>query len=419
MIKNKVGIIGLGYVGLPLSLAFARAKFDVYGFDIDKKKIKILNNKKSYIKHIANNTIAKYINKSLFVSNDFEDIAKVKLIILCLPTPLKKNKVPDLSFIKITLKNILNFLKPGQIISLESSTYPGTTDEIIVEPLMKKFDVGKNFFVIYSPERENPGDKVSIESIPKVISGFSKKCLSKGIKLYSEVFNNLIPVKNLKTAEMTKLLENIYRSVNIGLINEMKIISKKFGLDIYEVINAAKSKPFGFKAFYPGPGVGGHCIPVDPFYLTKKKKKMGVDTKFIRLAGNINETMPDWITKKVIKLIPKKNNNKILIIGVAYKKNVDDYRESPILKIMKLLEKRKYNIDYHDPFIPKLTKTRKYVLNKKSIILKINNIIKYDCIIIGTDHDKVDYKKLKKYSKLIIDLRGKFIEDKKEKIFCL
>ena len=418
MKKYKIGIIGLGYVGLPLALSFAKKNSLVFGFDVDREKINELNKGKSYIKHIPNSEINKRINKNFFVFDSFENIKKMDFIALCLPTPVSTKKIPDLSYIKITLKKILKFLKKNQTLSLESSSYPGTTREIIVNELKSKFKIGQNFHVIYSPERENPGSNFKIEKIPKIIGGYSQKCLSKGKKFYALIFKKLVSVSDLETAEMTKLLENIYRSVNIGLINEMKIISKTFKVNIYEIIKAAKTKPFGFQPFYPGPGVGGHCIPVDPFYLTWKAKKLGTTTKFIKLAGSINDKMPNWIIRQINKTI-KKKKKKILILGIAYKKNVDDYRESPILKIIDILEKQKNYVEYYDPYIPLLKKTRKYNFKKKSIQLKFNKLKLYDVVIVGTDHDKLNYKKIKKFSKLIIDLRGRYSNQKERKVICL
>jgi UDP-N-acetyl-D-glucosamine dehydrogenase len=303
-------------------------------------------------------------------------------------------------------------------LSLESSTYPGTTKEIIINKLNSKFNIGKNFFVVYSPEREDPGSKFKLEKIPKIVSGYSKKCLIKAKKFYGLIFKELVSVSSLETAEMTKLLENIYRSVNIGLINEMKMISETFNVNIYEIIKAANTKPFGFQAFYPGPGVGGHCIPVDPFYLTWKAKKLGINTKFIKIAGKINDEITNWIIDKV-NLIIKKKRKKLLVIGVAYKKNVDDYRESPILKIINKLEKRENIVDYYDPFIPVIKKTRKYNFNKRSSKLNFKKLSQYDAVIVGTDHDIIDYNNLRKYSKLIIDLRGRYSSIKAKKIICL
>ena len=419
MKKYKIAVIGLGYVGLPLALSFSGKKNSlVFGFDIDKNKTTKLQKGHSYIKHISNSKIRKRINKNFFVYNSFEKIKEVDFIALCLPTPISANKTPDLSYIKNTLSTIFKYLKKNQTLSLESSTYPGTTKEIIVNILKKKFNVGNNFFVVYSPERENPGSHFKLEKIPKIISGYSNNCLKKANKYYGLIFDKLVSVKSLETAEMTKLLENIYRSVNIGLINEMKIISKTFKVNIYDIIRAADTKPFGFQAFYPGPGVGGHCIPVDPFYLTWKAKQLGLNTKFIKLAGEINDEMPKWIVKNISKIITKKKK-KLLIIGIAYKKNVDDLRESPILNIINKLEKQKNHVEYYDPFVPKLSKTRKFNFDKRSINLSFNKIKKFDAVIIGTDHDKINYNKIKKFSKLIIDLRGRYASQNERKIICL
>jgi len=419
MKKIKIGIIGLGYVGLPLALSFcSKRNVLVYGFDIDTNKLSNLISGKSYIKHVSNKDIKKKINKNFFVYDEFEKIKELDFIVFCLPTPLTNKKVPDLSYISYTLKKIFKYLRKNQTLSLESSTYPGTTKEIIINKLNSKFNIGKNFFVVYSPEREDPGSKFKLEKIPKIVSGYSKKCLIKAKKFYGLIFKELVSVSSLETAEMTKLLENIYRSVNIGLINEMKMISETFNVNIYEIIKAANTKPFGFQAFYPGPGVGGHCIPVDPFYLTWKAKKLGINTKFIKIAGKINDEITNWIIDKV-NLIIKKKRKKLLVIGVAYKKNVDDYRESPILKIINKLEKRENIVDYYDPFIPVIKKTRKYNFNKRSSKLNFKKLSQYDAVIVGTDHDIIDYNNLRKYSKLIIDLRGRYSSIKAKKIICL
>ena len=414
--KVKVGIIGMGYVGLPLAKSFVEKNIDTYGFDIDQKKITNLRKSISYINYFAHKEIKKMNKKKFTPTVDFSLISKMDLIILCLPTPIKKNKSPDMSYILSSLKTILPFLKENQVLSLESTTYPGTCEEVILPLLNKKFNVGKNFYLVYSPEREDPGNKkYSLLKIPKVLGGLTKNCKLLGEKFYSLLGIKLIIVNDLKTAEFTKLLENIYRSVNIGLINEMKNICSKMGINIFNAIEAAGTKPFGFQKFYPGPGYGGHCIPIDPFLLAWKAKKSGADAKFIRLSGTINERMPIKISKKIISYCQRKNEKNILIIGMAYKKNVDDLRESPSLRIMDILEKNNLKINYHDPYIKELPKTRKFKIRKKSITLT-KKILNKCIVLIVTDHDNIDYNFIKKNSKYIFDCRGRYKKDYKRKI---
>ena len=411
-IKKKtiiVGIVGLGYVGLPLAKTFIRNQVKVYGFDTDKNKIKMLINGKSYINYLKNKDILNMRNK-LEPFSSFEKIYDCDAIILCLPTPIKKNKSPEMKYIENSLKNIQKYLREGQILSLESTTYPGTTEEVIM-PYLKKFTIGKNFFLVYSPEREDPGNKkYSNEKIPKVIGGITKNCLSIGHKLYQLMGTNIIKVSSVRIAEMTKLLENIYRSVNIGLVNELKLLCKKMNLNIFEIINTAKTKPFGFQAFYPGPGYGGHCIPIDPFLLSWKAKKYNFETDFIKLSGKINERMPNYICKKIIKFLQKerKKKKKCLIIGVAYKKNVDDMRESPSIKIIEILEKNKIHCDFHDPYIKTIKQLRNYKKIKYSVELKKVNLKTYNAVVIATDHDKLNYRFLQRNSKKIFDCRGRY-----------
>ena len=414
--KVKVGIIGMGYVGLPLAKSFVEKNIDTYGFDIDQKKITCLRKSISYINYFAHKEIKKMNKKKFTPTTDFSLISEMDLIIMCLPTPIKKNKSPDMFYILSSLKTILPFLKENQVLSLESTTYPGTCEEVILPLLNKKFNVGKNFYLVYSPEREDPGNKkYSLLKIPKVLGGLTKNCKLLGEKFYSLLGIKLITVNDLKTAEFTKLLENIYRSVNIGLINEMKNICSKMGINIFDAIEAAGTKPFGFQKFYPGPGYGGHCIPIDPFILAWKAKKSGADAKFIRLSGTINERMPIKISKKIISYCQRKNEKNILIIGMAYKKNVDDLRESPSLRIMDILEKNNLKINYHDPYIKELPKTRKFKIRKKSITLT-KKILNKCIVLIVTDHDNIDYDFIKKNSKYIFDCRGRYKKDYKGKI---
>ena len=415
--KNlKVGVIGLGYVGLPLALSFCRKGIEVIGFEINKSIVNLIRNGKSHIKHINSLDIEKYNNsKKLVVNNTFEDIRKVDAILVCVPTPLTTKREPDLSYIINTINEIGKFLKEGQILSLESTTYPGTTDEVI-KPLIESygFKIGKNFFLNYSPEREDPGNKLfKSYEIPKVIGGDSKYCSLIGRKLYEIVNKEVVIVSSTKAAEMTKLLENVYRAVNIALVNEIKMFTDKIDIDIHEIINAASTKPFGFKPFYPGPGVGGHCIPIDPIYLSwKSNKDFGLPIKFVALAEEINSRMPNYVLKKTKEALQKKSllieNCKILILGISYKKNIDDFRESPSIEIINNLLNIGASVSYSDPYIPEFTKLNKNNFNQKSLNINIENLKKQDCIILLTDHDSYDYTMLQKYCKLIIDTKGKF-----------
>ena len=408
-----VSIVGLGYVGLPLALRFTEKGFNVMGFDIDQSKIDHIESGTSYINYIRNDAITAAVNDGLNVTTDFQKISDVDVIIICVPTPLSDNKEPDLSYIKSTLQSILPYLKKGQAVSLESTTYPGTTEEELVVPFQEKgFSVGENLFVLYSPEREDPGNKdYSTATIPKIVSGQTQNCLEIAECLYGDIVTKVVPVSSTKAAEMTKLLENIHRAVNIGLVNEMKMVADKMDIDIFEVIEAAATKPFGFTAYYPGPGLGGHCIPIDPFYLTWKAKQSGIDTKFIELAGEINTGMSEWVIDKMKSALQDRGlnpkNATILVLGVAYKKNVDDLRESPALDIIEKLLVQDMFVDYHDPFLPSLPKTRKYDLKLNSIELTAEYLQKIDCILLITDHDNIDYNLLIDSGKLIIDTRGR------------
>ena len=409
----KIAVIGLGYVGLPLALQFVKRKFMVIGYDIDVKKIKLLNNNKSYIKHIKSKTIKKSKNRINY-TNKISKLNFADIIILCLPTPLKENFNPDLSHIKNTMQKMISYLGKGKLIILESSTYPGSTKELMI-PFLKKFNIGEDFFLGYSPEREDPNNKkFKIESITKICGGYSSNCLGLTVSLYNKIIKKVFKVSNIETAEFVKLYENIYRSVNIGLVNELKIVSKKLKLDIYEIIKAAKTKPFGFQPFYPGPGVGGHCIPVDPYYLSWVAKKNKIKTNLIYQAGKINSMMPNWIISNIMK---GRNIRKVLIIGVAYKNDVDDTRESPAIDFIKYLSKKKIHVDFFDPNV-KILKSRK--LKKNYYSKKINSEIlkKYNCVIILANHSNINYNLINKYSNLIIDTRNVY-KNEKDKIIKL
>ena len=413
-IKNKkavIGVIGLGYVGLPLCEILLKRGFKVIGYDIDKKKINDLLNKKIYITNFNPINIFKKINKKFLVHKVDHTVSELDIIILCVPTPLKNN-VPDLSPLKNSMKSINKYLTQNQTLIIESSTYPGTTEFLHQKYIKKKFNIGKNFFIGYSPEREDPGNKqFNISNTTKIVSGISKNCLKIVNFFYKTCVNRTHIVSSVEVAEFTKLYENTYRNINIALANEAKILSEKLNLNIFEIINAAKTKPFGFQAFYPGPGIGGHCIPVDPIYLSWLAKSKGVKTDFINLAAKINNSMPLWI----IKIIKKKlnlnnkefNRKKFLLIGAAYKKNVNDLRESPILKIINYFTKNKISFDYNDEFIKKI-ETKKFKSKFYSVKLNSDLIKKYDIIILLTDHDYINSKLLLKNSKIIFDLRNFF-----------
>jgi|TARA_B110000879_G_C11174205_1_gene515100 UDP-N-acetyl-D-glucosamine dehydrogenase len=411
-----IGIIGMGYVGIPLFLRFAAEGYKVIGFDIDKEKVEMLNRGESYIKHVKSRDIKQAITNGFESSFNLEKIFDVDAVILCLPTPLNEDNSPDLSYIINSMDAIKPYLRKGQLISLESTTYPGTTEEELYPRIQEMgLQTGENFFLSYSPEREDPGNPdFNPKNIPKIVSGFSSNCLDIALALYGSVVDKVIPMSSLRTAEMTKLLENIYRAVNIGLINEMKMVADAMEIDIHEVISGAATKPFGFKPFFPGPGLGGHCIPIDPFYLTWKAKKVGVDSKFIELAGEVNTNMPLWVVSKIEKALNNINidiqDSKILILGLAYKKNIDDVRESPAVELLSILAKKVNLVDYSDPYVKDFPKMRKYAFNKSSIDLTSTNLKKYDVVLLATDHDNFDYKLIEDSSNLIVDTRGVFLE---------
>lgn len=420
----KVGIIGLGYVGLPLGLEFALKGFDVIGFDIDPRKIPFLMSGKSYIKHIQASRIKAAVDSGKFIAvNDFARLPEVDAIIICVPTPLNENREPDMSFIVNTAETISKYLRKGQLVTLESTTYPGTTEEIL-QPLFenapiiqkvsdKKFQLGKDFYLAFSPEREDPNNpNFNTSTIPKVIGGATKKCVKIAKALYDNVIVKTVPVSSPKVAEATKLVENIYRSVNIALVNELKMVFDRMGIDVWEVIAAASTKPFGFNPFYPGPGLGGHCIPIDPFYLTWKARAYEINTKFIELAGEINTYMPYYVVENAAKFLNEHkkplNGSKILILGASYKKDIDDMRESPSLRLIQLFERKGCKVDYNDPYVPKLYKMRKYSYTMKSVKLTAENLKKYDLLVLSTDHTDYDYKFIYKNSNLILDTRNAF-----------
>ena len=409
--KNKaiIGVIGLGYVGLPLCSALLEQKFKVYGFDKDKNRLKLLRKGKVYLPNLKPDLIKK--NKLRFyISQINKNINNCDIILICVPTPVDNKKNPDLNPIKKSVNSILPYLKKGQLIILESSTYPGTTNDLIANKLEKKFLIGKNFFIGYSPEREDPGNKkFNLKNTPKITSGLTTNCKEITNYFYKTIVKTIIPVSSVETAEFTKLYENSFRSINIALANEAKMLCNEINIDINEVIDAAKSKPFGFNAFYPGPGVGGHCIPVDPLYLSWVAKKNKLKMDFINLAGKINDQMPKWIFLNIKKEFNKKKNlkPKILLIGIAYKKDVGDYRESPSLKLIKIFIKNKINFSYHDQYVKKID-TKEFKNKFKSIKLNKITIKKFDSIVIMTDHSYLDKNLIKKNAKLIFDTRNFF-----------
>ncbi len=417
--KNfTVGIVGLGYVGLPICERFVSSGIKVVGVDSDQKKINLLKKGISYIKSpkLSNFKYFYYNKKNL--SNHYKVLKKCDTILICLPTPLKNLK-PDMSFIINCVENLKKIIRPFQIIILESTVYPGATLEMFRKFENKELFFGKNFFLGFSPERENPGDKnFSYANTPKLISGYSKLCLNLIDFVYAPIVKKRIKAKNIESAELSKLLENMYRSVNIGLVNELKIICDKLKIDIFDVIKLAATKNFGFQKFVPGPGLGGHCIPIDPFYLSWASKKKGYDPKFISLAGRLNSSIPSWVVKKVLKNIPLKKP-KILLLGVSYKKNIDDDRESPIFEIMKILRKKKISFYYSDPYFKKIRKGRQNKIMMKSIKINKSNLKKFDAVILVSDHDLFDYKLIANNSKIIFDTRGRYKEyNYKNIIYC-
>lgn len=420
--QARVGVIGLGYVGLPLALLYAGQKFSVTGFDIDQDKVGALKNGKSYIYRIPEAEIQEARAKGLTATSEFSQLAEMDAIIICVPTPLNEYHEPDLSFITNTAHSIAPHLRAGQLVVLESTTYPGTTEEVLV-PILEKENrnglraarcsrsaaVTEEFFVVFSPEREDPGNTtVARQDIPKVIGGLDPRGADLAAALYGSIFHRTVQVSSPAAAEMTKLLENIYRCVNIALVNELKLLSLRMGLDIWEVIEAASTKPFGFQPFYPGPGLGGHCIPVDPFYLSWKAKEWDFRTRFIELAGEINVGMPYHVVTSVASALnwQKKalNGARVLILGVAYKKDIDDLRESPALTIIELLQKEGAKVSYNDPYIPMVGKGRKYDLQMRSSPLE--KLDDYDCVLIVTDHSAYDYAKVVEEAQLVVDTRN-------------
>src|SRR5215467_1725531 len=412
----KISVVGLGYVGLPLSMQFAKSCSEVVGIDVDPKKVELLSNGQSYIKHIEQSAIAELVaGGKFFPSTDFSLIKEVEAVIICVPTPLTKNREPDISFVLETGRTIAPYLSKGALVVLESTTYPGTTDTDLRAVLEEGsgMKAGKDFHLAFSPEREDPANEQSkVKSIPKVVGGYTPTCLDRAMALYGQAIDTLVPVSSCGVAEATKLLENIFRSVNIALVNELKVVYAAMGIDIWEVIEAAKTKPFGFMAFYPGPGLGGHCIPIDPFYLTWKAREYGKHTRFIELAGEINTAMPEHVVHRVADALNARNKavkgSRVLILGLAYKPNVDDDRESPSYVLMDLLSERGAELEYYDPFVPviKLTREHPQFAGRKSVEWNRAAIENFDVVLIATNHSSVNYQELADWAQCIVDTRN-------------
>ena len=410
-----IGIVGLGYVGLPLSLTYAEVGYRVLGLDIDQSKANAINEGKSYIEHIDSERVAQASQEQRFeATSDFARAAQADALILCVPTPLNQYREPDLSFIRATMAALLPYLRVGQVLSLESTTYPGTTEEEL-RPLIEQrgFTVGKDVFLVYSPEREDPGNPhFNTATIPKVMGGSTAACSEVGVALYEQAIAEVVAVSSTRAAEMTKLLENIHRAVNIGLMNELKPLADRMGIDLYEVIRAAATKPFGFVPYYPGPGLGGHCIPIDPFYLTWKAREFGMHTRFIELAGEINSAMPAYVVEKTMDALNEVGKSlkgsKVLVLGISYKKNVDDMRESPSVELMEILKAKGAELAYSDPFFPTFPKMRKHQFELQSVDLSADAVASFDVVLLATDHDAFDYELIASYSQLLIDSRGRF-----------
>lgn len=407
-----VGIVGLGYVGLPLVLRFTEVGFRVVGFDIDAPKVAMLNAGQSTIEHISNDSLARACADGFEATDDFARAADVDVLILCVPTPLNKYREPDLSYVINTVESLLPHIRAGQLMSLESTTYPGTTtEELATRIAARGFTVGDDYFLIYSPEREDPANPdFTTRTIPKVCGGETPACLAAGVALYGEVIDRVVPVSSTQVAELTKLLENIHRAVNIGLVNEMKVVADKMGINIREVIDAAATKPFGFVPYYPGPGLGGHCIPIDPFYLTWKAREYGVSTRFIELAGEVNGAMPDYVVDKIKMALNDRfrsvRGSKILVLGIAYKPNVDDVRESPSVFIMERLRDLGADIAYHDPHVARFPKMREHFFDLDSVELSAEALASYDCVLVATNHERIDFEAVRQHATLIVDTRG-------------
>jgi UDP-N-acetyl-D-glucosamine dehydrogenase len=407
-----IGIVGLGYVGLPLLLRFADAGYKVLGLDVDRSKVDKFNRGRSYIEHISGQRIECARGGGAEASTDFSRAAEADALIICVPTPLNAYREPDLSYVLTTVEALVPHMRTGQLLSLESTTYPGTTEEELLPRLQARgWTVGEDVFLVFSPEREDPGNpEFDTRTIPKICGGTTPACLQAGLALYRVAIDTVVPVSSTRAAELTKLLENIHRAVNIGLVNEMKIIADRMQIDIHEVIRAAATKPFGFTAYFPGPGLGGHCIPIDPFYLTWKARQFGLHTRFIELAGEINSDMPKWVVDKVGEALNQRGlaikGSKILVLGIAYKRNVDDMRESPSVQLMELLRSKGAEIAYSDPHVPHFPAMREHHFDLDSVVLSAETVAEFDVVLLATDHTAFDYPMILDSARLIVDTRG-------------
>ena len=418
----KIGIIGLGYVGLPLVIQFAKSGAQVLGIDLDSKKIDAIKKGRSYIKHISSEEVRNQIDKGrVEATTDYSRVKELDAVIICVPTPLNAKREPDLSYVLNTGRSIAPHLSKGIVVSLESTTYPGTTEDEL-RPILEEGSgqkAGTDFYLVYSPEREDPGNPESqVEKIPKVIGGYTEKCLEKGKTLYSIAIETLVPVSSCRVAEATKLTENIFRCVNIALVNELKVIYQQMDIDVWEVITAAKTKPFGYMPFYPGPGLGGHCIPIDPFYLSWKAAQQNIEARFIELAGEVNLAMPQYVIQRCEQALARTGKSlaesRILILGIAYKADVDDVRESPSVEIMSLLKGKGAEVNYSDPYVPTFPKLRKYSFEMESMELNPKSVSEFDLILLSTNHAVFDYEMIQEHAKLIVDCRGVYPPNSKK-----
>ena len=413
----KIGILGLGYVGIPLALRVHEVGLAVLGLDVDTRRVEDLNAGISPIKHISTAEIKAMRNAGFEATTDFSRAAECDALLICVPTPLDKTREPDLSFVTATMDLIAPHLRKGQMVSLESTTWPGTTREVLLPYLEKAgLTVGVDAYLVYSPEREDPGNaNFSTQTIPKVVGGMTPACLEAGTALYGAFIDHVVPVSSTDASEMVKLLENIHRSINIGLVNELKVVADAMGLDIFEIVDAAKTKPFGFTAYYPGPGIGGHCIPIDPFYLTWKAREYGLHTRFIELAGEINAAMPQYVVDKTVRALNKAGKSlkgaKVLALGIAYKRDVDDMRESPSVFVMELLRDWGADVSYSDPNVPVFPEMREHDFDLSSVDLNPEVLASYDAVILLTDHSDFDYDMIRKHAPIVVDTRGKFRGD--------
>jgi UDP-N-acetyl-D-glucosamine dehydrogenase len=412
--EARIGVIGLGYVGLPLVCRFAESGFRTIGFDVDAAKVQALRAGDSYLATVPSTLLRAALQQGLVPTSDYSLARDADALIICVPTPLTPTREPDLQYIVATMDALLPHLRRNQLLSLESTTYPGTTDEVLRPRIEAQGLVpGKDFFLVFSPEREDPGNsRYSTRTIPKICGGTTSDCLRVGVALYEQAIDTVVAVSSTRVAEMSKLLENIHRAVNIGLVNEMKVIADRMGIDIHEVIRAAATKPFGFVPYYPGPGLGGHCIPIDPFYLTWKAREYGVNTRFIELAGEINHAMPEWVVGKIAAALNARGkpvkDSRILVLGIAYKKNIDDVRESPAAVIMELLRDRGARLSYSDPHVPRFPRMREHRFDLASVPTTAELLREQDCVVLVTDHDKFDFEGILSHSSLIVDTRGRY-----------